>query len=452
MTNYTFRKDLGRGAFGLVRHFHTDTWGEVAVKTFDPSADVLNAIAAGYVSEEELKRRFQSEATYQAKQVHPNVVRIFESNLTNTPPFFVMELAEGSLAQDLAADHSLSGSPQKALFDILAGLEWIHSQGIYHRDLKPQNILRLRYPDGGPRYALSDFGLIKVTTGDATTLTATGTQGGTERYAAPELISNFKRATVRSDIFSFGVILYDIFVGPLPRVPYTEVSFGGAVGAVASKCTKSLAVRRFANISEVRAALYEALQTEVPKFGSQKEEQVVDLLHSGKALDDQEWDGVFLLLEELDAESPTLDVVLRAFTKDHLEALRVNAPDLLSAFGGYYIDYVNCGRGRFNFDYCDVIADKLTWLFELGDIGVRANSLLAMLGLGTSHNRWFVERRFVQLAGATLDSPTAERMVLEVEVRGLRVVPDLEHLEWSISVSRSQLSPVLGKLWEAVGA
>ncbi|MDD2941781.1 MAG: serine/threonine-protein kinase [bacterium] len=453
MTIYTFRENKGRGAFGQVDHFHTDTWGDVAVKKFDPSPEVLNAIKSGYISEEELKRRFHSEATYQAKLAHPNVVRIFESNLTSTPPFFVMELAECTLAKDLASDHTLGGAPNQALFDILAGLEWIHSQGIYHRDLKPQNILRLRNPDGTYRYALSDFGLIKVTTGDSTTLTATGTQGGTERYAAPELISNFKRATARSDVFSFGVLLYDIFVGPTAaRVPYTETNFAGAVGTVASKCTKLLPARRFSSIAEVRAALYEAMQSEVLKFGSEKEEQIVELLHSGKHLDDQEWDSVFLLLEDLDENSSTLDLVLRAFSKDHLEALHTNAPDLLTAFSGYYIDYVNIGRGKFNFDYCDVIADKLTWLFEFGDVGVRASSLIAMLGLGTSHNRWFVERRFANLAGPTLDTPTAERILLEIEVRDLKLLPDIEHLEWSISISRSSLNPVLQKIWIPVSA
>ncbi|BBL73654.1 hypothetical protein MishRS11D_07520 [Methylomagnum ishizawai] len=360
-----------------------------------------------------------------------------------------MELADGSLAQELMIDHTLGGNPHKALFDTLAGLEWIHSQGIYHRDLKPQNILRLQETDGSPRYAISDFGLIKVTASDATTLTATGTQGGTDRYAAPELISNFKRATARSDIFSFGVILFDIFVGPtVPRVPYTEVNFAGAVGSVATKCTKTLPARRYASVAELRAALYDALQHETPHFGSKKEEQIFGLLKTGEELTDHQWDSVFLLLEELDPNAQSFDLLVRAFTKDHLIALKSNAPDLLAAFSRYYIDYVNSRRGGFGFNYCDVIADKLTWLFELGDVGIRASALLALLGLAVSHNRWFVEGRFFRLAGPSLDAPTADRMVMEVQVRGLQVSKDIEHLEWSIQVNRSELSPILHRLWD----
>lgn len=219
MSIFQIQNTLGRGAFGRVDRATNELGVDFALKFFDPSPAVVNAIEQGLVSAEELRRRFFSEATYQGRINHPNVVKVFGSNLEDSPPFFIMELAEASLANDMASDHTLGGSPQQALFDILAGLEGIHSQGIYHRDLKPQNILRIRNADGSHRYALSDFGLIKVTSSDATTLTATGVQGGTERYAAPELISNFKRATARSDIFSFGVILFDIFAGPINSEP-----------------------------------------------------------------------------------------------------------------------------------------------------------------------------------------------------------------------------------------
>ncbi|WP_201213124.1 serine/threonine-protein kinase [Rhodocyclus purpureus] len=444
---YTHIRTLGRGAFGRVELVRNEAGEQFALKVFDPSPSVAHAIQAGHVSAEELRRRFASEATYQAQVAHPNVVRVLGSVLESTPPYFVMELAEATLATDLSADPTLGGMVQQVLFDILAGLEGIHSFGIYHRDLKPQNILRLRNPDGSFRYAISDFGLIKVATGNATTLTATGTQGGTERYAAPELITNFKRATARSDIFSFGVILLDIFGGVANRVPYTEVQFPGAVGAVASKCTKSLPARRYSSIAEVRAALYDALQNEAPRLGSPHEEQMVELLRSEQRLTELQWDHVFLLLEEIAETSGSLAPLLRAFTRSHLAALSEEAPDLLAAFAGYYIEYVDQGRGTFDFGYCDVIADKLTWLFELGDIAVRAKSLLAMLGLGTSHNRWFVERRFAQLAGPELDVATAARMITEVTVRGLNVARDIDRLEWSISISRTSLSPALQRLW-----
>ena len=446
MTKYKIQNALGRGAFGSVYRATNEAGVAFALKYFDPSSAVLAAIAQGYISSEELKSRFFNEAEYQSLINHPNIVKVFEKNLLVTPPFFVMELAEASLTNDMESDHTLGGNPQQALFDILSGLEELHSKGIYHRDLKPQNILRIRSHDGSYRYALSDLGLIKVTTSDATTLTATGTQGGTERYAAPELITDFKKATVRSDIFSFGVILFDIFVGSFSRVPYTEVNFQGAVGRVASKCTKTAPARRYGSIAEVRTALYEALRVETPQFGSRDEEQIVELLQSENTLTNREWDHVFFLLEELPPTSRSFDLLLRMFSKHHLETLKNEAPELLMAFANYYTDYVDEGQGKFDFDYCDVIADKLTWLFELGDVAVKARTLLTMLCLGTSHNRWFVERRFMQLAGINLNAAVAQRIILDVEVKRFDFKSKIDNLSYSIGMPHTQLSPALHRL------
>ena len=259
---------------------------------------------------------------------------------------------------------------------MLSGLEAIHELGIYHRDLKPQNVLRIEHADGSSRYAISDFGLMKATTGDSTTLTATGAMGGTERYAAPELMGDFKRATARSDIFSFGVFLWDIFVGPVNRVPYTEVQFAGPIGLVAAKCTKRLPARRFASVAELRSALFESLAQEPQLFSSSKEQDVLNLLKSDAPLSDQEWDQVFLALEDADPKGKPLAAILLAFTKTHLHQLQNEAPDLLAAFSSYYLDYVDKGEGSFDFDYCDVIADKLNWLFELGERATKAKVIL----------------------------------------------------------------------------
>ncbi len=448
MTEYITVKQLGRGSFGCVEHVKNKDDKSFALKKFSPNEDVLRSINAGHVSLEELKRRFSTEAKYQQQIDHPNIIKVYESNLTIDPPFFTMELAEGVLSDDLSSDNTLNGNPRQALFDILSGLEAIHQQGIYHRDLKPANIMRLRNPNGEIRYALSDFGLIKVATGDATTYTATGAQGGTERYAAPELMSDFKRATARSDIFSFGVILFDIFVGMGNRIPYTEVQFAGAVGSVASKCTKKLAARRYASIAEVRSALYDALQNETPIFGSNDESDALNLLRSERNLTENEWDSVFYVLERISESNPqAYHIILQAVTKEHINILANEAPDLLAAFSNYYTEYIDDRRGDFGFDYCDVIADKLTWLFEVGDISVRARVLQVMLGLGVSHNRWLVERRFMLLASSSLDDATARRFLLDVNVKGIDILSDISHIERSIGVDRNQLSPELHQLW-----
>lgn len=454
MSSHTYKKlgNLGSGSYGRVYHAVNELGLEVAIKTFEPSPGVRAAIAQGQIAEAELKRRFFAEAKYQAKITHPNVVAVLDSDLTVDPPFFVMEKAVESLAKDLQIDRTLGGKPEKALFDVLSGLEAIHELGIYHRDLKPQNVLRIEDADGNTRYAISDFGLMKATTGDSTTLTATGAMGGTERYAAPELMGDFKRATARSDIFSFGVFLWDIFVGPVNRVPYTEVQFAGPIGLVAAKCTKRLPARRYASVAELRSALFESLKQEPQLFSSSKEQDVLNLLKAEAPLSDQEWDQVFLALEDADPKGKPLAAILLAFTKTHLIQLRDEAPDLLAAFSSYYLDYVDRGEGGFDFDYCDVIADKLSWLFDLGERATKAKVILSLLVLGTSHNRWKVEHMFMRLAGAALDGPVADRICTEVEVSGFAFEKHLAHVERSIGANRINLHPILHRIWEKPNA
>ena len=447
MATYKRLDELGRGSFGTVHLCQDSAGGMYAQKTFEPSPSVEAAIKSGRVQEDELRKRFVSEAKYQSHIDHPNVVAVIDQNMDATPPYFVMELAQKTLREDLDIDVTLNGNQEAALFDILAGLEAIHEKGIYHRDLKPANVLRLKNPAGDMRYAISDFGLMKSTVGDTTTLTATGTTGGTERYAAPELMSNFKRATARSDIFSFGVILLDFFAPKVPRIPYTEVQMAGAVGKVASKCTKMVAARRYGTVAELRAALYEALKAEPPIYASTGEQHAVEALESDTELTDQQWDQIFLLLEDEDLSQKSHKRLLRLFTKDHLIWLHTNAPDLHSAYANYFCDYLDRAEGELNFDYCDVAADKLEWLFELGEVSTQARSLISLLIMGASHNRWYVESKFFRLAGTALPLSVAERVVAEIDVRELDFEHHLAHIERSISADRKNLHSGLHVLW-----
>lgn len=439
-------RELGRGSFGVVYLCEKDG-AQYAVKSYEPSPAVQAAITAGQVKDSELRQRFSGEAKYQAHINNPNVVKVVDADMNANPPYFAMNLAECSLSDELKQDATIGGQPEKALFDILAGLEAIHSQGIYHRDLKPANVLKIRNSDGSFRYAISDFGLMKSTLGDSTTLTATGAQGGTQRYAAPELMINFKRATVRSDIFSFGVILQDLFAPNAARVPYTEVQIGGAIGKVASKCTKAVAIRRYGSVGELRAALYEALQAEPLTFGSTGEQNACALLEADIELAEQQWDQIFTLLEDEDIAAKSRQQILRLFTKDHLVWLASNAPDLLAAYGGYFCEYLDSSEGNLNFDYCDVAADKLGWLFDLGDVAQKARTLISLMIMGASHNRWYVERKFFSLAGSQLPVAVANRVLTDIDVRGIQAMKHIEHIELSINEKRQVLCPILHQLW-----
>lgn len=431
---------MASGSFGTVSLVEDATGARYALKEYCPSAFIKAHIQAGNIPESDLKRRFLYELRYQSSFNHPNIIRIIDHDASAEPPYFIMELATCSLEDELKTDHTLNGNPGPALFDILSGLETLHQNGIYHRDLKPANVLKIESKDGATRYAVSDFGLIKQASGTSTTYTASGTGGGTEKYAAPELMSNFKRATARSDIYSFGVILQDIFAPNPSRIPYTEVTnISGDIGKIASKCTKSLSARRYNSVQELRAALYEALNAAPPTFVTKESSHALDLLESESVLNNDQWDEVFLALESDQITEPVREALLRKFNKQHIEQLQHDAPDLLAAYTDYFCSALDSKKGSLDFNYCDIAGDKLEWLFLAGDVNTKARTLISLLIMGASHNRWYVERKFMRLADSSLSDQVAQRIITEASIKKINIKEHLKHVLWSITEEKNNL-------------
>jgi eukaryotic-like serine/threonine-protein kinase len=432
---YEAIREIGRGSFGVVELVVDEDGQEWARKTFVPPN-------LPGVSNDDMRARFEREVRYQSEIDNPNVVRIIDYDLEANPPWFVMELAECSLADELAKDRTLGGDPRQPLFDILAGLEAIHEKGYKHRDLKPANVLKFIQSDGIVRYAISDFGLMSPASGQTSTLTASNMGGGTPLYRAPECAINFKRATAQSDIYSIGAILHDIFGGGAPRIPHIELTVPGPLGPIIQKCTKNNVRRRYLNVVTVREKLYEVLREEIA-FSSQEEEELVQLLQGNDLLTEQEWDRVFQQIDDNEEKGASNHALFRALTITHIEHLAKEAPELFASLGK---DYAKYAQGTsFDFDYCDVIAARAQIFYDHGELDLKAVTAIAMLELGTSHNRWFVERKFVQMAGTSISDELAERIATEIDVKKYNFSHAIAHLERSIGVSRGDIHPTLSK-------
>ena len=431
---YQSDRELGRGGFGILERATGSDGNTYAIKT-------LNVAAFAPADIPMLTKRFEREVRYQAQFDHPNVVPIVEYNLTDSPPWFVMPIAITSLEDELQADHTLAANPQQPLLDILTGLEALHQKGFYHRDLKPANVLKFHRNQGKYIYRISDFGLTTPGVGQTSTLTASNMGGGTVNYRAPECANNFRRATAQADIYSFGAILHDIFGDGAARVPHSELLVPGAMGPIVERCTKSSPRRRYRSVASLREELFHVLTDENVEFFSREEEELIEIIRNTSDLTDDQWDRIFNLIDEnADAGNSNYNM-MRAISLEQIISLFDIAPDMFHGLGEIYADFAS--SHGFPFEYCDIISSKAQIFYDYGDIQLKAQTALAMLELGTSHNRWLVERQFMRMAGTEIDEALAERIKIEIQVQNINFSYKISHIEDSIPANRAELHPLL---------
>jgi serine/threonine-protein kinase len=192
-------KELGRGGMGQVYLAQEELTGRQAA---------IKILAANLAQDVGFLQRFQREIDTLSRLSHPNIVRFYESGFENGLYFYAMEYVEG---QGLDGVLKQQGRlPWRDVLDIALqvcpALKHAHDHGIIHRDIKPANLLRT----SAGLVKLTDFGIAKVFAGSH--LTATGGVVGTAEYLSPEQASG-KPVSKRSDLYSFGVVLYTLLTG-----------------------------------------------------------------------------------------------------------------------------------------------------------------------------------------------------------------------------------------------
>jgi tRNA A-37 threonylcarbamoyl transferase component Bud32 len=226
--------------------------------------------------------RFYREARAASAMNHPNIVTILEVGEENGRHFIAMEFLEGgTLRQRLTEKGSLSEAEAAAIGIALCdALAYAHERGVIHRDIKPDNVFAAEIPnqedDTLPptlRVKLTDFGIARITHEE--TMTATGQFFGTPSYMSPEQLSGLAGVDARSDIFSLGIMLWEMVIGRKPfagdSVPNTMFrvlndptpSTNGhapALEPVIHKATAKNPAARYLSAGEMRAALVTALE------------------------------------------------------------------------------------------------------------------------------------------------------------------------------------------------
>lgn len=202
---YVVLEVLGRGGMGVVyRALDNQLGREVAIKT----------LTRGVSEDPEMLARFYEEGRKTARLKHPHIVTVYDLGEENGIPYIVMERVEGASLEKLISDNSpLTVMDRlRIVAEMCAALGYAHANNVIHRDVKPANIFV--QPDGNAK--LLDFGIARLDRrSQEISLTRTGHIVGTVPYIAPERLKD-KFIDGRSDIFSIGIVLYQLMTGQLP--------------------------------------------------------------------------------------------------------------------------------------------------------------------------------------------------------------------------------------------
>ena len=259
ISHYKVVEKLGEGGMGAVYRAEDLKLGRTVALKF-----VLSTLGGGFSGQERLMR----EAKACAALNHPNITTIYDFGEADSVGFIVMEFVDGRTLQDALADGPLE--PPKVIaigIQIADALEVAHAKGIIHRDLKAANIML----DGSGRVKVMDFGLAKFS--ESSFVTQMGTTLGTAAYMSPEQVRS-EELTPQSDIYSLGVVLYELATGgpPFAHAHHLAVMYAvanedpvpprernpmipAALEAVILKAMAKDASRRYATCGELSAAL-----------------------------------------------------------------------------------------------------------------------------------------------------------------------------------------------------
>ena len=210
LENYKIIKKIASGGMGdLYLAEHTVLETKVAIKSLHPNL----------VNDEDFRKRFRTEAKTQWKLSHPNIVKLTDFQERKDGLFLIMEYVEGKQLNDYIRDVT-GPMPDEKLFplfkEILSAINFAHSKGLIHRDIKPSNILITA--EGNAK--VIDFGIAKSSDEDKG-LTKTGVQVGPVSYMSPEQV-NAEKLDKLTDIYSLGVILFQMAVGKAPYSAQTN--------------------------------------------------------------------------------------------------------------------------------------------------------------------------------------------------------------------------------------
>jgi len=229
----------------------------------------VKVMSSDLVNQPEFIQRFRREAAALASLAHNNVVSIIDQGNVDHHFYFVMEYIDGPTLRRLLSQRALKLTQAYDLaLQIGRGLDYAHSKGVVHRDLKPENVLLQDAGADGQVAKIVDFGLADILYSDRSYVNLTGSRisMGTVNYMAPEQRQDAGRVDQRADVYSYGVLLYEMFTGELPIGRYQDPSkrnkqLDRRVDPVIMKALEPDARRRYPRVRELLSVLEQVVKS-----------------------------------------------------------------------------------------------------------------------------------------------------------------------------------------------
>lgn len=256
---------IGSGGMGAVYKVRQKKLDRVA------ALKILLAAPGDESDRQDFELRFWQEAKALAKLNHPGIVTIYDFGTAGSYCFIVMEYIDGVSLRETLLDQKLS--PEEALLlvpKLCDALQFAHDCGVVHRDIKPENILLTVQGD----VKIADFGLAKLNDRNES-LTQTRQILGTPKYMAPEQLEGAKHVDHRADIYSLGVVFYELLTGELPlgrfAPPSKKVAVNVSLDEVVLRSLEKEPVQRYQHASEVRNAIDSLSSSTIPSSSELKQ-------------------------------------------------------------------------------------------------------------------------------------------------------------------------------------
>ncbi len=245
---------LGAGGMGAVYKARQPALDRfVALKVLPAGGDGAN-----------FEERFNREARALARLSHPNIVAVHEFGQAGALHYFLMEYVDGANLRQLEQASRLSAREALQIIpQICDALQYAHDEGVVHRDIKPENVL----VDRKGRVKIADFGLAKILGHDpeAARLTVEGQVMGTPHYMAPEQVERPLAVDHRADIYSLGVVFYEMLTGDLPlgkfAPPSRKVQVDVRLDEIVLRALENDPARRYQQASEVKSSVATVVET-----------------------------------------------------------------------------------------------------------------------------------------------------------------------------------------------